>query len=487
MPKVDNIVTQTLSSIQDKYSGMGAELIHLGSANSEVHDTNDDVERALSLLKTFGNAVFISESQGQGDRLAVRVWARLSNDGFHQQAIRLNIRTLIGASKDQAGFNFQSIIHHLQGAGGKIALIITALEEVVEDERIICSLREAIEQKSLAILGVTNMEGFRKLEERPDLAGTLQFILTEKEGTRAKRNKSLLIIGATSLFGNAVYHLFSQEYGDVRGTGFSKASSLGFDKLDVTSEEEIKKYFSQHPDFDIVVYIAGEANADVAEKERERARILNTDAVTSLARYAQNCKFVYISSEYVFDGNSGPYGSGSEASPINYYGRTKLEGEKASLKNFSNALVLRLGALYGYNGPNDKETTVSKLIASLDKAEPLKADNVQIKHPILLEDAARTLLKLIDYGATGIYQANGPEGLNKQEMAERIAAVQSEVAGRTFSHLIVGIEQAGAAGKPLNTHMVNVDTPRPFNEGIRFILEKQETSKGKKSHEHQYR
>ncbi len=389
---------------------------------------NNDIGRALSLIKSFGNAVFISECPGQGERLAAETLAQLGNDGLHQQAVQLDIQALLDAS--------------------------------VEDGRIV----------SAPILGVTNMKGFRRLEERPGLSGFLQFILTEKEGPQTKRDKSVLIIGATSLFGNAVYRLFSREYVFVRGTGFSKASSLGFDKLDVTSEEEIKKYFLKHQNFDVIIYIAGEADADKAEKEKDRARILNIDAVSSIARHAQDCKFVYISSEYVFDGNTGPYGSQSEANPINYYGRSKLEGEKVSLKNFSHALVVRLGALYGYNGPNDKKTTVSKLIASLDKLEPLEADNVQIKHPILLEDAAGTLLKLLDYGASGIYQANGPEGLNKQEMAKRLAAVWNEVTGRTFSYPIVGIEQTGIAAKPFNTHMVNVDTPRPFDEGIRFLL-----------------
>jgi hypothetical protein len=110
----------------------------------------------------------------------------------------------------------------------------------------------------------------------------------------------------------------------------------------------------------------------------------------------------------------------------------------------------------------------------MDKPNPFKADNVQIKHPLLLEDAARTLLKLLDYDAAGIYQTNGPEGLNKQEMAERIAAIKNKITGRSFSYPIIGIEQAGVAAKPLNTHMVNVDTPRPFNEGIRFLFASQQ-------------
>jgi len=429
-----------------------------------------DIDRAVSLIKLFGNAVFIAEGAEFGGRLAAETLTRIGDDGAHSQAVRLDMRALLESGKSQAGSNFQDIIHGLREAKGKAGLVITALDEAVKDERIEAALRQAIEQRSPPILGVTDIEGFRKLEERPGLSGFLQFILVQKERPQAKRDKSVLIIGATSFFGVEAYRLFSREYADVRGTGFSKASVLGFDRLDAASEGEVKEYFAKYPDFDIVIYIAGEADADLAEKEKERARILNAEAVSRIGRYALGFKFVYISSEYVFDGSSGPYGSGSRAEPRNYYGRTKLEGEKASLSSFSDCLVLRLGALYGYNGPGDKKTSVSKLIAGLGRPEPLEADNLQVKHPILLEDAARTLLKLLDYGATGIYQANGPEGLNKLEMAERIAAARQEITGRSFSYPIIGIEQAGIAAKPLDTHMVNVDTPRSFYEGIRFLL-----------------
>jgi dTDP-4-dehydrorhamnose reductase len=399
----------------------------------------------LSLIKAFGNAVFISEDKKQAEELVAGTLARLKSEGPAVETIQLDRDKLINAGKDKAGFNPA--------------------------------------QNSVFMLGSTDLRGFRKLEERPEFSGYLQFVLAQKQAPQTKRDKSVLIIGATSFFGNAVYQLFSRAYKEARGTGFSKAASSGFDKLDATSEEEIREYFSRWSAFDIVIYISGEANADVAEKGRARAHKLNVDAVTYLSRYAGNCKFAYISSEYVFDGKSGPYGSASRPEPINYYGRSKLEGEKAALDNFSDVLILRLGALYGYNGPGDKETTVSKLIASMEKSEPLKADNLQIKRPLLLEDAAGTLLKLLDYGVSGIYQVNGPEGLNKEEMARRIAAVRREMTGCAFAYPIIGIEQPGIAAKPLNTHMVNIDTPRPFNEGIRFLLRKQKGWKESNNYE----
>jgi dTDP-4-dehydrorhamnose reductase len=467
--KINSDTTQILTYIQEKYSKIGAKVFHPKGAYAKSSGPDEDVLRALSLIRLSGNAIFISQSHEQGERLVIQVLLRLSGGKLDIYAIQLDIGALIAADREQAGFNFQNIIQDIQASEGKVTLFITALGKALEDKSIISALCELVEQKSIPILSVISMKDFRGLEEIPELSGLFRFILIEKSNCD-KRDKSVLIIGASSLFGNAVYRTFTQEYKNVKGTGFSKASSFGFDKLDVTCEEEVKVYFAKHPHFDIVIYIAGEANADIAEKEKDKARMLNVDAVSTIAHYAKNCKFVYISSEYVFDGSNGPYGSGSKANPINYYGWTKLEGEKVSLKNFPDSLVIRLGALYGYNGPDDKETTVSKLIASLDKTEPLKADNVQIKHPLLLEDAAKTLLKLLDYGASGIYQTNGPEGLNKQEMTERIAAVRNKMTGSVFSYPIIGIEQAGLAAKPLNTHMVNVDTPRPFDEGIRFVL-----------------
>ncbi|MDD5166341.1 MAG: sugar nucleotide-binding protein [Candidatus Omnitrophica bacterium] len=470
------------SNTLKQYRKLGISRLEVGKSQLIAPLFDADVDRAISLLSEFNNAVFIVEGQGQDkDRIIIETIDKLCRDTSGQvagEAFQLDAKQFMGDCGDQLDIRLGEILGVLEGEREKILLVITSLEEFAKDERLVKILQDIVKKPPVPVLGMTTIDGFRQLEKNPDLAGCLQFILSEKAPRKNKRDKSVLIIGATSLFGNAVYQLFSREYKSARGTGFSKAGLLGFDKLDVTSEEEIKKYFLDHSGFDIVVYIAGEADADAAEKARDRARRLNVDAVSGIARYAKNCKFVYISSEYVFDGSNGPYASHSKAEPINYYGHTKLEGEKASLENFSHALVVRLGALYGYNGPSDKKTTVSKLIAGLDMPEPLKVDNVQIKHPILLEDAARTLLKLLDYETTGIYQANGPEGLNKQEMAERIAAVRNELTGHIFSYSIVGIEQTGTAAKPHNTYMVNVDTPRPFNEGIRFLFQKMRKKEG---------
>jgi dTDP-4-dehydrorhamnose reductase len=467
------------AGITEKYANFGLRVFCFRGNPENQGLGNTDVLRALNLVKLSGNAVFVSEPKSVGEELAGRLLLLLK-DTPESVIFHLDIGALIEADVKEAEFTFQNIIQDFQDSQRRIILFVTGLTKALKHKGVVSVFCDIVTQKLVPIISFIDINEFRALEELPELSGFLQFVLSGKPGILPPRNKTVLIVGASSLFGSAVYSLFAREYKEVRGTGFNKASRMNFDRLDVTSEEEIKAYFSKHSAFDTIIYIAGEANADIAEKERERTHILNVDAVSTIAKYAKDSKFVYISSEYVFDGSSGPYGSGSAAKPINYYGYTKLEGEKVSLKNFPDSLIVRLGALYGYNGPLDKETTVSKLISSLSKPEPLKADNVQIKHPVLLEDAANLLLKLLDYNAKGVYQINGPEGLNKQEMAERIAKVKEGMNGDKFSYPIIGTEQTAAAAKPLNTHMVNIDTPRSFEEGIVFMLKRQQENK----HEH---
>lgn len=109
---------------------------------------NDDIARALSLIKLFGNAVFICESRKQRERLAAETLNRLSYNGADQRPLRISIKALINKHKLRAGLNFQNTIQLLQEAPAKTGLIITDMEEAVQDSGIESALRGAIEKKS---------------------------------------------------------------------------------------------------------------------------------------------------------------------------------------------------------------------------------------------------------------------------------------------------------------------------------------------------
>jgi len=389
-----------------------------------------DIERGLDVLKRFKNVVYLVDSLNEDAKGLVRETIRLWNES------ELGAKAMEWDSLAQPTFD-------------------------------------------APFVGAVTLSCFRQIEQDAKLANQLRFVLCNKIPLNSNRNKKVLIIGATALLGNAIYEVFCHAYKDVVGTGFSKARALGLEYLDITDQGQVNRFFDKVTDFDVVIYVSGEANADIAQRDQKRAHALNTEPVNTIAEKFKTGQFVYISTEYVFDGETAPYISTSERHPKNYYGQTKKEAEDLTLKAFDHPLVIRMGALYGYNGPWDKKTTVGGIMQNLNDDKEIDIDELQIKHPILLEDAALSLVKLLDYKAEGIYQANGAVGVNKVELAKQMADVWSEDRGYAFAKRIRGNRRTDMLDKPRDTEMVNVDTPRSIKDGIRFMIHEMNSVKSK--------
>lgn len=127
--------------------------------------------------------------------------------------------------------------------------------------------------------------------------------------------------------------------------------------------------------------------------------------------------FVYISTDYVFDGKNPPYKINDQTNPLNKYGMSKLNGEKAtlgaSLGNFNllllwllyllttsieiiDNIVVRVPVLYGHTEPNRyDESAINTLIEKVKKGEEFLVDNVQIRYPTHCVDVARFCCRLM--------------------------------------------------------------------------------------------
>jgi dTDP-4-dehydrorhamnose reductase len=91
---------------------------------------------------------------------------------------------------------------------------------------------------------------------------------------------------------------------------------------------------------DVVIHCAGFANSLAAETHREECHWLNVKGTRNMADAAQGRRFVYVSTDYVFDGKQGNYSEADDVSPVNWYGETKAAGEEVALSH-DYALVLR--------------------------------------------------------------------------------------------------------------------------------------------------
>ena len=141
-----------------------------------------------------------------------------------------------------------------------------------------------------------------------------------------------------------------------------------------------------------------------------------------LARVASDRKipFVYFSTEYIFDGNDGPYAEEAVANPLSVYGRSKWEGELAVIAACTHALILRTTVVYGQDC--GQKNYVYSLMHALAAGKTIRVPQDQISTPTYNRDLAIATVALVNLGATGIYHVCGPERMDRYEFARSVAA-----------------------------------------------------------------
>lgn len=168
----------------------------------------------------------------------------------------------------------------------------------------------------------------------------------------------------------------------------------GTEDLDLSKETNINSYFNNNI-FDAIINCAAYTNVDKAEEDIVFANQINNLAVAQLSSIAkkQRSKLIQISTDYVFDGKSNkPYTENDPVNPINAYGKTKLAGEQAILKEMSNnAIIIRTSSLYSEFG-NNFVNTMLKLGKERDK---LSIVNDQISSPTYATDLASVILFIL--------------------------------------------------------------------------------------------
>lgn len=170
---------------------------------------------------------------------------------------------------------------------------------------------------------------------------------------------------------------------------------VGRKELDLSSKGSIDRYFEVDDRFDVVINCAAYTAVDKAEEEWELADQINHLAVGQMARIAsrKKIKFVHISTDYVFDGESGePYVEGDKVNPINVYGKTKLAGEFAVQEAMpDSAIIIRTSWVYSGYGSNFVKTILR--LSGQNKELNIVRD--QIGSPTYAPDLAAAILHIV--------------------------------------------------------------------------------------------
>lgn len=192
------------------------------------------------------------------------------------------------------------------------------------------------------------------------------------------------------------------------GTAVTK---MDYVQMDITNSEEVTETIKKvNPD--VVVHCAAWTAVDLAEESenKEKVMAINVGGTENIARVCKelDCKMVYISTDYVFDGyGTRPWEEDcKDYAPLNVYGESKLMGEKVVSLNLDKYFIVRIAWVFGVNGNNFIKT----MLNVGKKFDTLKVVNDQIGTPTYTYDLSRLLVDMIETDKYGYYHATNEGG-----------------------------------------------------------------------------
>ncbi|MFH1843411.1 MAG: dTDP-4-dehydrorhamnose reductase [bacterium] len=222
----------------------------------------------------------------------------------------------------------------------------------------------------------------------------------------------LLVTGAAGMLGRAVC---------AAGAGHFQVVGVDLPDGDLTRPDHVQRIWERaQPDW--VIHCAAYTDVDGAETDRDLALAVNGTATAELVRAceATGAGLTYLSSDYVFDGQSSAgYHEDAVRNPLGFYGYTKACGEEAMADKSDRWQIVRTSWLFG-PGPKNFVLTIRRLLA---EREELQVVDDQVGNPTYAPDLAATLVCLVERGESGIFHATNDGSCSWFQFAQEIARV----------------------------------------------------------------
>lgn len=278
--------------------------------------------------------------------------------------------------------------------------------------------------------------------------------------------RRVLIVGSNGMLGQRLtghflLHKNSYEVFACSAEEESYIEEVDYRQVDISQKNDVKKMILDfYPD--VIINAAAYTNVDGCESNKELAWGINVVGVNNLVLYAWTCDahLIHISSDYVFDGEKGPYIESDKVNPISYYGRTKLASENAVKSSGVKAAIIRTNVLYGpakYGRPD----FVKWVVSSLREGKTIKIVTDQINNPTYIDDLVDAIKRITEFEKEGLYHIGGKEFLSRYEFTIKIAEFFN-----LNQELIL----------PIITEELKQPAPRPLKSGL--ITLKAETELG---------
>jgi dTDP-4-dehydrorhamnose reductase len=202
-------------------------------------------------------------------------------------------------------------------------------------------------------------------------------------------------------------------------------------------------------DPDVILNLAALTDVDGCELDPQKAKDINVSGVKNLCRGFSG-HFIQISTDYVFDGESGPYSEEDQPNPQSVYGKTKLSADNWLIDNYSKSTIIRTNVLYSYT-KRTKASFLKWIVDSLNDNQNIKVVNDQWNNPTWTESLSSVIYKIIDNQAFDLYHYGDRDILNRFDFSILISKVFN-----LDSSLIM----------PISSDELNQIAPRPRKSGL---------------------
>lgn len=266
----------------------------------------------------------------------------------------------------------------------------------------------------------------------------------------------IAVIGSSSMVGSRFCEL-------AKDLSIIKSDLRGPNPLDITKKDQVESFFKKHA-FDWIILFSAFTDVDAAEKQREDKNgscwQINVEGTQNIVQACQKYgrKLIFISTDFVFDGASGPYNEddpvGPDFSKVSWYGITKIEAEKVIGGQLADYIILRIS--YPYRAKFAGKDDIAKRILKLHQKGqlyPMFAD--QTITPTFIDDLTPAVKLLITTGQSGIFHLASPLPTTQYKFAKTLIA---KFGGSPDDVKEGSLREFLLEGSP---------TPRPLNGGLK--------------------
>ena len=237
----------------------------------------------------------------------------------------------------------------------------------------------------------------------------------------------ILYTGANGLLGqkiSAATPQYSNHAFLATARGKNRTKNLGtasYASMDITDRQGIENVLSEFRP-DVIIHGAAMTHVDECEQHKELAYNLNVVGTQNIVDAAKElgAHVVHISTDFIFDGQDGPYNEEGIPNPVSYYGETKLQAEHI-VQTVDSWSILRTVLVIGIAEDLSRSNIVLWAKGALEKAQPIRVVDDQFRTPTLAEDLAQGALLAATQRAQGIFNISGPDFMSIYELVESVA------------------------------------------------------------------